>query len=240
MGKHSRNFWQGYGHKQTLVLINDGRAILSRPKKLVRKVARKASVSAFPLLVSAFAATVSLTVVTLTGPQVADADPEPPYATGAQFPVPVLPTTTPNPQTTQPVEPTTTTPTPTQPIPSPQPEDQKPSQTTTARPDRPTRLDTSMESTGSSVLCKGLGIKLVALNACNQILINVPGIDKVLGYGLRPENPTSCHPIGLAIDLMVSSNSEGDKVASCTCSQRWVTCNDYLVGSTRPFRPRTC
>jgi hypothetical protein len=67
-------------------------------------------------------------------------------------------------------------------------------------------------------LCNGLNVLPQASRGCNDILGNVvgalTGVTAVGGRGSRPDNPTSCHPKGLALDLMVRSRLTGDLIAA--------------------------
>jgi hypothetical protein len=57
-----------------------------------------------------------------------------------------------------------------------------------------------------SPVCNGINVLSQVTKACNDILGAVSGITSVGGRGSRPDNPTSCHPLGLALDLMVGRN----------------------------------
>jgi hypothetical protein len=75
--------------------------------------------------------------------------------------------------------------------------------------------------------CSGLGVDNHVEEACNQILSAVPGVEVVGGRAARPNNPTSCHPRGLALDLMTYSNkSLGDRLAE------YVRANKSSLGAT--------
>jgi hypothetical protein len=67
----------------------------------------------------------------------------------------------------------------------------------------------------ASAKCSGLGVLPQAVKACEQITAAVPGITVIYGRGSRAGNPTSCHPLGLALDLMVYRDKAlGDRVAA--------------------------
>lgn len=67
-------------------------------------------------------------------------------------------------------------------------------------------------------LCKGLNVLPQVSHACNDILGNVIGalteVSAAGGRGARPDNPTSCHPKGLALDLIVRNRLTGDLIAT--------------------------
>jgi hypothetical protein len=55
-------------------------------------------------------------------------------------------------------------------------------------------------------------VKPNAAAACNEIAAAFPEIKVIGGIGARAN--ASCHPTGHALDLMVSSNALGDRVAA--------------------------
>jgi hypothetical protein len=131
-------------------------------------------------------------------------------------PLPAAQTTTPQPApTTTPAAPAPTTtaaapvmklapptPTTTRPVPKPVP-------TTTKAAPKPK----AVAAPAASAKCTGLGVAANVRHACDVIVAAVPGIPLVGGLGARPANPTSCHPHGLALDLMVYKDKAlGDRI----------------------------
>lgn len=116
---------------------------------------------------------------------------------------------------------------------TPPPVARRPAQTTSApRPPAPTKAPTSTTKPPVVInppllppvkvpltpLCNGLNVLPQVSKGCNDILGNVAGaltgVSAVGGRGSRPDNPTSCHPKGLAVDLMVRSRLTGDLIAA--------------------------
>ena len=131
----------------------------------------------------------------------------------------VLPAPTPaaQPPTPTSIPPTTTTPAETTPptstfeliVPPLTTARRTPSAAPTTRP-APTPAQPEPEG---SPKCNGLGVKPQAKAACQQIMAAVPGVTVVGGLGLRPGNPTSCHPLGLALDFMTYQDKAlGDRL----------------------------
>jgi hypothetical protein len=86
---------------------------------------------------------------------------------------------------------------------------------TTTRRVEPAASPPIAQQTSDNGLCRGLGVEDQVVRACNMIVDNVSGIDVIGGYGLRPSNPTSCHPQGLALDLMTYDDMDlGDRIYS--------------------------
>lgn len=75
-----------------------------------------------------------------------------------------------------------------------------------------------IELSNPQPLCKGLNVLPQVSHACNDILGNVigalTGVSATGGRGARPDNPTSCHPKGLALDLIVRNRLTGDLIAA--------------------------
>lgn len=67
-------------------------------------------------------------------------------------------------------------------------------------------------------LCNGLNVLPQVSRGCNDILGNVvgvlTGVSAVGGRGARPDNPTSCHPQGLALDLIVRNKLTGNLIVA--------------------------
>lgn len=189
---------------------------------------RKAGLS--PLLSGAGAGAVLAATVWLVQPAgVPDTHmvlPAPTPAVRASAPPPTTtaaPTTTlttlPPPVVTVKAKPTTTAPTTTtrKAEPSPEPKPEKPADVAPEPPDQPQ----------SSPRCSGLKVNVPVVVACNLIMAAVPGVTVVGGRAARPNNPTSCHPKGLALDLMVYGNKAlGDRLAA------FVRANKPLLGAT--------
>lgn len=120
-------------------------------------------------------------------------------------------TTTPKPTTTSPV-PTRTRVT-TSPTPRPTP---KPSITTrtTTNPPVSTRTTTSSLTTPpvSSGRTAGLGLAPSAARATEDILAATGFTGTIYGRGSRPNNPTSDHPRGYAVDFMTSNLAVGNAI----------------------------
>lgn len=134
-------------------------------------------------------------------------------------PPPTTLTTTPAPPVvTVKVEPTTPAPTTTKrPEPSPEPKPEKPADVAPEPLDQPQ----------SSPRCDGLKVEATVQVACNLIMAAVPGVTVVGGRAARPGNPTSCHPKGLALDLMIYKDKAlGDRLAA------FVRANKSLLGAT--------
>lgn len=75
--------------------------------------------------------------------------------------------------------------------------------------------------------CANIGLLDAPKAACNIVLAAFPQIKTVLGVGSRPDNPTSCHPRGLAIDFMVGADKAlGDRIFA------FVTKNRVSLGAT--------
>jgi hypothetical protein len=73
----------------------------------------------------------------------------------------------------------------------------------------------------SNSKCGSIGLLPTPKAACNQILAAFPEVKTVLGVGGRAGNPTSCHPKGLAIDLIVGSNKAlGDRLYAYVIARR--------------------
>lgn len=113
---------------------------------------------------------------------------------------------------------TTSTIPPTQP---PRTQDQKPPPATTERPAPAVKLPLLPSIPVPQVLpkllglCSGLNVLSQVSAGCNDILRAVPGVTQTIGRAQRPNNPTSCHPKGLALDLMVYGNGAlGDRLAA--------------------------
>lgn len=69
--------------------------------------------------------------------------------------------------------------------------------------------------------CGSIGLLDGPKAACNRILALFPQVNTVLGVGQRVDNPNSCHPKGLAIDLIVGTNKAlGDRLYAYVISQR--------------------
>jgi|SRR4249920_3377834 len=69
--------------------------------------------------------------------------------------------------------------------------------------------------------CSNIGLLPAPKAACNQILAAFPELKSVLGVGGRAGNPNSCHPKGLAIDLIVGSNKAlGDRLYAYVIARR--------------------
>lgn len=132
--------------------------------------------------------------------------PAPAPAVGATT-SPPPPTTTPTPTTPAPA-PTTTLSAPTitiQPAPTTGPP------ATSAKPTKAPAAKTAPAA--GNPKCYNVGVKPQVVKACDQITAAVPGITAIGGRAARPHNPTSCHPSGLALDLMVYGDTAlGDRV----------------------------
>lgn len=73
----------------------------------------------------------------------------------------------------------------------------------------------------SNSKCASIGLLPVAKAACNQILAAFPEVKSVLGVGSRAGNPNSCHPKGLALDLIVGANKAlGDRLYAYVIARR--------------------
>lgn len=63
--------------------------------------------------------------------------------------------------------------------------------------------------------CSSIGLLSQAVAGCNAIMSAVPGITILGGRAKRPNNPSSCHPKGLGLDLMVYRDKAlGDRIAA--------------------------
>jgi hypothetical protein len=131
-------------------------------------------------------------------------------------PPPTTTTTPPPPQTTlaQPATPTSPLSVPTfppivhrttPPAPSPPPPPEPPAVVEPAPP----------AAAPSNPVCENLGVQPHVKRACDQITAAVPGVKVIGGRALRPRNPRSCHPLGLALDFMVYDNRAlGDRLVA--------------------------
>lgn len=82
-------------------------------------------------------------------------------------------------------------------------------------------------SAPQSRLCEGLGVAASVKVACNLIIAAVPGITVIGGRAARPNNPSSCHPRGLALDFMTYRDKAlGDRIVA------FVRANKTLLGVT--------
>jgi hypothetical protein len=73
----------------------------------------------------------------------------------------------------------------------------------------------------SNPKCGTIGLLTAPKAACNKILSLFPQVKTVLGVGDRSGNPNSCHPKGLAIDLIVGTDKAlGDRLFAYVTSQR--------------------
>lgn len=73
----------------------------------------------------------------------------------------------------------------------------------------------------SNSKCSNIGLQPTPKAACNTILAAFPQVQSVLGVGGRAGNPNSCHPKGLAIDLIVGTNKAlGDKLFAFVIARR--------------------
>lgn len=104
----------------------------------------------------------------------------------------LTPTVLPPPVVTVKAEPTKAPTTTKRPEPSPEPKPEKPAD---VAPEPEAKVQ-------SSPKCQGLKVEPQVVKACEQIMAAVPGVTVVGGRAARPDNPTSCHPLGLALDLM--------------------------------------
>lgn len=68
--------------------------------------------------------------------------------------------------------------------------------------------------------CNNLASADSVVRACNALMVEFPDIDSMGGKGTRPENPTSCHPFGLGLDVMVSDEQLGDAISSWAHTNR--------------------
>lgn len=84
----------------------------------------------------------------------------------------------------------------------------------TATSAEPTKAPAAKTATAAGdPKCHNVGVKPQVVKACDQITAAVPGITAIGGRAARPHNPTSCHPSGLALDLMVYGNTAlGDRI----------------------------
>jgi hypothetical protein len=201
---------------------------------------RKPRGAGLPPILSALLCVAALCTTVL----VAQADPVPDDVPILPEPAPVA--RTPAPTTTSPA-PTTTSATTTvaaptiMVIPAPTTTTPPPPSTTTAAP-KPKPPPTTTEAPApkpppvakarpaddapASGKCSGLGVAANVRRACNVIVAAVPGIPAIGGRAARPGNPTSCHPKGLALDLMTDSRALGDRIAA------FVRANKDLLGAT--------
>jgi hypothetical protein len=134
----------------------------------------------------------------------------PPAATTVAAPmimvIPAPTTTTPPPVTT-----TTVAPKP-KPAPTTEAPVPKPPPVAKARP---------ADDAPASGKCSGLGVAANVRHACNVIVAAVPGIPTIGGRAARPGNPTSCHPRGLALDLMTyDDRALGDRIYAFVMAHR--------------------
>jgi hypothetical protein len=91
--------------------------------------------------------------------------------------------------------------------------------TRTLKPKTPTPSAVPRVTTNPK--CGTIGLLDSPKAACNKILSLFPQVKSVLGVGGRSGNPTSCHPKGLAIDLIVGTDKAlGDRLFSYVTSQR--------------------
>lgn len=91
---------------------------------------------------------------------------------------------------------------------------------TTISPIRPVVTNVVSRVTNNS-RCASIGLQPVPKAACNTVLAAFPEIKTVLGAGSRSDNPTSCHPRGLAIDFMVGNNKAlGDRLYAYVIARR--------------------
>jgi len=140
--------------------------------------------------------------------------PAPSAAPAMQMP-PVVLTIKPLPTTAKPTPAPapTTAPTP-EPEPEPAPESTEapkpPLERKVARPLAP-EVPTIPEAPAASAKCRGLRVADQVQRACDLIVAAVPGIGAIGGRAARPNNPTSCHPKGLALDFMVNGSGRNDK-----------------------------
>ena len=72
----------------------------------------------------------------------------------------------------------------------------------------------SSASAASSPAANRGGVAPGVNNTAMQIALGSGFSGVMLGRGKRPGNPTSDHPRGRAVDYMVSSRSEGDRLAA--------------------------
>lgn len=145
----------------------------------------------------------------LTPTPTTNASPEPTQSAPSSSLKPAVPapTTTPPPAARRPAQ-TTSAPHP-------------PAPPTTPKPKPPVAIDPPIlppVKVPLTPLCNGLNVLPQVSKGCNDILGNVvgalTGVTAVGGRGARPDNPTSCHPKGLAVDLMVRSRLTGDLIAA--------------------------
>jgi hypothetical protein len=168
---------------------------------------RRAGLS--PVLSGAAIVAVLVTVGVLIQPQAApDAAlvlPAPSPAVGATTSAPA-PTTTPAPTTSvKPTAPKVTV--------KPAPVTSKPSRSTKPPKVAAPAPAAKAAPVGVNPKCHSIGVKVQVVKACDQITAAVPGITVIGGVGSRPGNPTSCHPLGLALDLMTYKDKAlGDRI----------------------------
>jgi hypothetical protein len=145
-----------------------------------------------------------------------------------------IPTPTTGPQTTTqsaPRPPVTRTTS--RPVPQPPRTTARPPQTTTAPPPPAPKppvippIVPDVPLPNLSPLCNGLNVLPIVGSACNTVLGTFASdVSRVGGKGLRLSNPTSCHPLGLALDLFPRSKARGDEIVV------WVRANKDKLGVT--------
>jgi hypothetical protein len=87
-------------------------------------------------------------------------------------------------------------------------------QTVVAQPPPVPKLTTNSK-------CGSIGLLPAPKAACNTILAAFPQVKSVLGVGGRAGNPNSCHPRGLAIDLIVGTDKAlGDRLYAFVIARR--------------------
>jgi hypothetical protein len=98
---------------------------------------------------------------------------------------------------------------------------------TTSKPALKPTTPTTTSVLPNNPKCANIGLLVAPMAACNRILAAFPQIKSVLGVGSRPDNPTSCHPKGLAIDFMVGTDKAlGDRLFA------FITANRIALGAS--------
>jgi len=86
---------------------------------------------------------------------------------------------------------------------------------------KPPSIPTTIPRVTNNPKCGTIGLQSKPRAACNQILAAFPQIKSVLGVGARAGNPTSCHPLGLAIDFIVGTDKAlGDRLYAYVIARR--------------------
>ena len=95
-----------------------------------------------------------------------------------------------------------------------------PLRTTPTQKPKPPAIPTVPTLTTNSK-CANIGLLPQPKAACSLILAAFPEVKSILGVGSRAGNPNSCHPKGLALDLIVGTNKAlGDRLYAYVIARR--------------------